>query len=163
MQLPAIIPALDTNIIVIITLVGMGLYGLIAGKQSLRILILSIYVGIVLAEQMAPVIRPLLHMLSAAQISWLLLGLPIVVFGIMGGNFKKGEKGVAIANILVGMLAGGLIISSALHLMPTSDMAATDDASFVAMILQQYHLWLLGLLPIVALILGLIRKREKTH
>jgi hypothetical protein len=161
MQFPAIIPALDTNIIVILTLVGMGLYGLIAGKQRLRILILSIYVGIVLAEQMAPAVRPLLHNLSDTQVSWLLLGLPIVIFGVLGGGGKKGDKGVAIANILVGILTGGLIISSALHLMPTSEMADLDQGSFIALILQQYHLWLLGLLPVIALVLGLMRKRER--
>jgi hypothetical protein len=162
MKFPAIIPALDTNIIVILTLVGMGLYGLLAGKLRLRILILSIYVGIVVAEQMAPSVRPLLHQLSDTQVSWLLLGLPIVIFGVFGGG-KKGDKGVGIANILVGILTGGLIISSALQLMPTSQMADLDQGSFIAMILQQYHLWLLGLLPVVALILGLLRKGEHKH
>jgi len=40
-------------------------------------------------------------------------------------------------------------------------MVAIDNESFLAMILQQYHLWILGLLPVVALLLGFMKKSEK--
>jgi hypothetical protein len=163
MHIPAVVPALNTNLIVIAILVGMGLYGLMAGKMRLRILILSVYVGVVVAEQMKGAVRPMLHMLSDGQVSWLLLAVPIVIFGVLGGSIHKGEKGVAVANMIVAILTGGLIISSALHLLPTSEMKDIDDASFIAMILQQYHLWLLGLLPLVALVLGFFKPREKKH
>jgi hypothetical protein len=156
-------PALNANIIIAATLVALGLYGLIAGKQRLRILILSVYVGIVLADQMSTIVQPFLKMISADQVSWLLLGLPIVIFGFIGVvHGKHHSKGAAIANIVVGLLTGALIVSSALHALPTSSMAAIDNDSFLAMILQQYHLWLLGLLPLVALIMGFMRN-EKGH
>jgi hypothetical protein len=158
------IPPIDTNIIIIATLVALGLYGLVGGKQRLRILILSVYVGIVLAEQMSGVVRPMLGMLGPDQVSWLLLGVPILIFGFVGVvHSKHHEKGVAIANILVGMLTGALIISSGLHLLPTSEMRAIDSNSFLATNLQQYHLWLLGLLPAVALILGFFKKSARSH
>jgi hypothetical protein len=158
------IPPLDTNIIIVSTIVAMGLYGLIAGKQRLRILILSVYVGIVLAEQMFGAVRPMLGMLGPDQVSWLLLGVPILIFGFVGMvHAKHHEKGIAIANILVGMLTGALIISSGLHLLPTSEMRAVDSNSFLAMNLQQYHLWLLGLLPVVALVLGFFKKSSRSH
>jgi hypothetical protein len=157
------LPALNTNIIIIAALLGGGFYGLLAGKQRVRILILSIYVGIVLAEQFAPVVAPVLSMLGADQVGFLLLGLPIVIFGILGGDHKKVRgRGAAIANIIIGILAGALIVSSALHLMPTSEMAAADSDSFIAMILQQYHLYILGFLPLAALVFGLM-KGEKHH
>jgi len=157
------LPAINTNIIIITILVVMGLYGLLGGKQRLRILILSVYVGIVLAEQFASVIAPSLKMLGPDQISLGLLGLPIVIFGFFGVLHKKGHsKGAAIANILVGLLTGALIISSGLLLLPTSEMTATDNSSFLALNLQQYHLWILGLLPVIALFLGMF-KGEKHH
>lgn len=157
------LPALNTNIIVIAILVVMGLYGLIGGKQRLRLLILSVYVGIVLAQQFSTVVAPTLHMLGPDQISLLMLGLPILLFGFFGVVHGKGHaKGVAIANIIVGILTGALIISSGLQLLPTSEMAAVDSSSFLAMNLQQFHLWILGLLPAVALLLGLM-KGEKHH
>jgi hypothetical protein len=157
------LPAINTNIIIIGILAVSGLYGLVGGKQRLRLLILSVYVGIVLAEQFASVVAPTLHMLGADQISMLLLGLPILLFGFFGVAHMKGHsKGAAIANIIIGILTGALIIASALHLFPTSEMSAVDSSSFLAMNLQQFHLWILGLLPVVALLFGFM-KGEKHH
>ncbi|MDB5178259.1 MAG: hypothetical protein JWN01_202 [Patescibacteria group bacterium] len=162
MTMPSI-PILNANIIVILILVAMGIYGLLAGKQRLRILILSVYVGIVLAEQLSDLVRPILHMISPEQVSWVLLAVPILIFGFIGVvHGKNHDRGATVANIIVGFLTGGLIISSALHLLPTSQMAAIDSESFIAMSLQQYHLWILGGLPIVALLLGFM-KGEKHH
>lgn len=158
------VPALNTDTIIIATLLAMGLYGLIGGKQRLRILILSVYVGIVVAEQMSGIVTPYLKFLGADQVSWLLLGLPILIFGFVGVvHAKRHSKGSAIANIIVGLLTGALIISSALHLMPTSGMEAVDNGSFLATNLQQFHLWILGLLPVVALILGFMKGKEKNE
>ena len=158
------LPALNTNIVIIAILLAMGLYGLVAGKQRLRILILSIYVGIVIAEQMATIVAPYSKLLGADQTSYLLLGLPILIFGFFGTGHKKNHnKGSAIANILVGLLAGALIISSALHLMPTSEMSGIDNGSFLATNLEQFHLWILGLLPIVAFLFGLMKGEKTSH
>jgi hypothetical protein len=159
------LPALNVNTIIIAVLVGMTLYGLVAGKQRLRILILSVYVGIVLAEQLKGAVAPHLPQLGADQVAWLLFGLPIVIFGVVGIAHKKShDKGAFIANLLVGLFTGALIVSSALRLLPTSQMAAIDNDSFLAMNLQQFHLWILGLLPVVALLLGFMRGKEhKSH
>jgi hypothetical protein len=156
------LPALNPNTVIIAVLLTAMIYGLLVGKQRLRILILSVYVGIVLAEQLASIVAPKLSMLSADQISALLLGVPILVFGLAGIAHKKNhDKGAFIANLLVGLFTGALIVSSALRLMPTSEMSAIDSESFLAMMLQQYHLWILGLLPVAALLLGLMKKGEK--
>jgi hypothetical protein len=156
------IPSINVNIIVIAALLVSALYGMLAGKQRLRVLILSVYVGVVLAEQLLDVVAPYLHGYGRDEISWMLLLLPVVIFGFFGVSHGKHERGHAIANIIVGFLAGALIISSGLRLLPTSEMSNIDSQSFVAMELQQLHLWILGLLPIVALILGFM-KGEKHH
>jgi hypothetical protein len=156
------IPSINVNIIVIAALLVSALYGMLAGKQRLRILILSVYVGIVLSEQLLDVVAPYLRSFSKDQISWMLLLLPVVIFGLFGVSHGKHERGHAIANIIVGFLTGALIISSGLRLLPTSEMSNIDSQSFIAMELQQLHLWILGLLPIVALILGFM-KSEKHH
>ena len=157
------LPALNNTVIISAIIVSAGIYGLIAGKQRLRLFILSIYVGIVLADQFASTVSPFLRVLGREQIAWLLLGVPIVIFGFFGVGHKQGhEKGAAIGNVIVGLAAGCLIISSALHAVPTSEMAAIDNSSFIALNLEQYHLFLLGGLPLVALILGAM-KGEKSH
>src|SRR5687768_9940253 len=128
------LPALNANTVIIAVLLTAMIYGLLVGKQRLRIFILSIYVGIVLAEQLSAVVAPKLPMLRATQISALLMGLPILIFGLAGIAHKKNhDRGSFIANILVGLFAGALIISSGLRLMPTSEMAAVDSESFLAM------------------------------
>lgn len=158
------LPALNINIIIIAVLITVSLYGLVAGKQRLRILILSVYVGIVLAQELAGVIAPSLTMFSRDQVIWLLFGLPILIFGMVGIAHKKDhDKGAFIANLLVGLFTGALIISSALRLLPVSQMAAIDNDSFLATNLQQFHLWILGLLPLAALMFGFMRGEKKSR
>lgn len=152
------IPAFNANTIIIVLLFVMTAYGALIGKQRLRILILSVYVGIVLAEQLGSVVSSWLPMLNTIQISGLLLGAPIVIFGLAGiAHQKNHDKGALIANLLVGLIAGALIISSALRLLPPSDLAIINDQSFLAVLLQRYHLWILGLLPVAALLLGFMK------
>lgn len=156
------LPALNSNTIIIAVLLLCGVYGALAGKRRLRVFILSVYVGIVLAEQLGSIVYPYVKPLGVDQIALLLLGLPIIFFGFTGGKHSKSEdKGTAIANIIVGLLTGALIVASALRLLPTSELATVDGDSFIAMELQQYQLWLLGLLPLVALILGSMKKPKK--
>jgi hypothetical protein len=156
------LPPLNVNTVIIAILLSASFYGLVAGKQRLRILILSVYVGIVLAEQLHSPLASRLPMLEAGQVSWLLLGIPILVFGLLGIAHKKDhDRGTFIANLIVGLFTGALIISSALRLLPTSQMAAIDNESFIATHLQQFHIWILGLLPVVALLMGMMRGNEK--
>ncbi len=158
------IPAVDPNTLIVVTLVVGGLYGLAVGKHRLKLLILSVYVGIVLAEQLGTLLAKQLSFLNIDQIHWLLLGLPILLFGFAKQHHGRThvDRGAMIGNVLVGILAGALIISSAIHLMSASELASFDNSSFLAYVLEQYHLWLLGLLPLVAVIFGLM-KGEKRH
>lgn len=155
------IPAFSPNLLIITILIVATVYALVAGKQRVRLLILSVYVGIVLAEQFSQVVKPYVGFLSLGQTSLVLLGLPILIFGLapQKSHQRAHSKGSSIANMLVGLLTGGLIVASALRLLPTSEMAAVDNDSFVAMILQQYQLWLLGGLPLVALLFGMFKSK----
>lgn len=155
---------LNVNTIIIAVIVTLSLYGLVAGKQRLRILILSVYVGIVLAERLTSLAAPSLAFLNLTQVSWLLLGLPIAIFGLAGISFHKShDKGPFIANLIVGLLTGALITSTALHLLPPSEIASLKSDSFLATNLDQFYLWLLGGLPVVALLLGLLKGKKAAH
>lgn len=160
MAIPSM-PALNSSIIAIAVILAAGVYGLVAGKQRLRILILSIYVGIVLAGAFDATVAPYLKMLGPDQISLVLLGVPIVIFGFFGVmHAKHHAKGATIANIIVGLLAGCLIVAAALHLFPTSEMTAVDNGSYIATLLQQYYLFFLGGLPVIALLLGFMKSEK---
>jgi len=154
-------PALDSSIIAIAVILASGVYGVVAGKQRLRIFILSIYVGIVMAGAFDATAAPYLKMLGPDQISLVLLSVPILIFGFFGVmHAKHHAKGAVIANVIVGLLAGCLIASAALHLFPTSEMTAVDNGSFIAMMLQQYYLFFLGGLPVIALALGFMKSEK---
>jgi hypothetical protein len=158
------LPALNVNTIIVAVLITTAIYGLIAGKNRLRVFILSIYVGIVLAGQLTNIVASKLTMLGLDQVALLLLCLPILVLGMVGVVHKKStDKGSSIANLLLGLATGALIIASALHLLPTSQMAAIDNDSFLAMMLQQYYLWILGLVPVAALVLGWSKGSKSSH
>ena len=103
-------PALDSSIIAIAVILASGVYGVVAGKQRLRIFILSIYVGIVMAGAFDATAAPYLKMLGPDQISLVLLSVPILIFGFFGVmHAKHHAKGAVIANVIVGLLAGCLI------------------------------------------------------
>lgn len=157
------LPEFNTTMIIGAGLVVGAVYGIVAGKQRLRLLILSIYVGIVLARQLVDPLLQYVHMFSRDQLSWILLGAPIVIFGFFGVMHAKNHaKGALIANIIVGLLTAALIISTVIDLLPPSEQANVNRDSYVAVNLGQAHPWLLGLLPLVAFLFGLM-KGEKTR
>jgi hypothetical protein len=61
------------------------------------------------------------------------------------------------------LLTGALIVSSALRLLPISEMSAIDNDSFLATNLQQFHIWFLGLLPVAALLMGMMKGEKRSH
>ncbi|HEY6736154.1 MAG TPA: hypothetical protein VI322_00395 [Candidatus Saccharimonadia bacterium] len=156
-----VLPALNITMLIGAGLALGAVYGIVAGKQRLRILILSVYVGIVLSQQVVDPLVPYAHGLSRDQLSWVLLGVPILIFGFFGVMHAKGHnKGALIANVIVGLLTAALIISTIVSVLPPSEQANLNRDSFLAINLGQAHLWLLGLLPVVALLLGFMRSEK---
>ena len=157
------VPAFSPNIIIIATIAGGALYGAMAGKQRLRTLILSLYVGIVLSTQLTVVAASSVHQ-SLDVVSMVLFLVPILVFGFSaGGGSKHQSKGTVIANLLVGIATGAAIAASALRLLPPSEAAALAGDTLIGSLLMQYQLWLIALLPIAALVFGLMKGKSKHH
>ena len=151
-------PALSPNLLIIAVMVGGMLYGAMAGKHRLRTLILSIYVGIVLATQFPAIIAHTIHQ-PLDLITLVLFFLPIILFGLGSGGHEHG--GELVPNLIVGLATGGLIAASALSVLPPSEAKSLTDDSLVASLLLQYQLWLLALLPIAALFFGFMKAKEK--
>ena len=157
------IPALDSNIIIIGILAVSSLYGAVAGIGRLRTLILSVFVGIVLSEQLSAISAPYLHFIGNNNVPLVLYGLPIILFGFSLGKQHGYQKDSTVAALLLGLLTGGLIVSAGLHIIPTSMAQGITDSSFVATNLSQFHLYLIAGLPIAALIGPLFKKKERSH
>lgn len=157
------LPALNPNLLIIAVIVGGALYGLLAGKRRLRVFILSVYVGIVLATEFAAIVVSSIHQ-PADLVTLALFAIPILVFGFTGGHHGRHEqKGSSIANLVIGLATGALIVASALKLLPPSEASGITGDSLIATELITYQLWLVGLLPLAALIFGMMKQKEHKH
>lgn len=134
--------------------------GMLGGRGRLRPTIMSIYIGIVLATMFAGVVQPHLNGLNLLQSSWLLLTLPVVVFGVFGG-IQNVAKGSLIVNLAFGALTGALLLSVAFMLMPLRDQQMLASQSVMAYELQRIRPWLIGLMPLTALVVGFHFHRKK--
>jgi hypothetical protein len=157
------LPAITVNIVIITALLSGATLGLFGGRRRLKPVILSVYVGIVLAGQLAAPLHPFIPGLNQTQTGWLLLSLPIIVFGLfgVGRGHKYESKGSAIANLIAGLLLGALVVAGGFSLLPLSQQSSVFGDSLLASNLHLAYPWLLGLMPVVALLLGLIKGREK--
>ena len=155
------LPAVSINIVITVALVAGALMGMLGGRGRLKPVIMSVYIGLVLATNFALVIQPYLG-LNTVQTSWILLTLTVIFFGIFGTIQNLG-KGSLIFNLIIGMLTGALLLSCAFMLMPLREQSALAGDSYMAYELQSLRPWLLGLMPLAVLLLGIHLHHKKKH
>jgi len=156
------LPAISINIVITVALVAGALMGMLGGRGRLKPVIMSIYIGLVLATNFAETVQPYLGF-SLVQSSWLLLTLPVIFFGIFG-TIRNVGKGSLVINLVIGMFTGALLLSSAFMLMPLRDQSALAGDSILAYELQYFRPWLLGLMPLAVILLGIhLHRKKKKH
>jgi hypothetical protein len=154
------LPTFSPNLIIIAAVIGSMVYGAAGGKHRLKLFILSIYVGIVMATELSAIVVSATHQ-SAELVTLGLYFLPIILFGFSGKHGKDEHNGELLPNLIVGLAAGALLAGSALKILPPSLSASLTDGSLIASLLLQYQLWFVALLPAVAFLLSLMRAKEK--
>lgn len=156
------IPSVSVDIAIITALIAGAVIGVLGGRGRLRPIILSVYVGLILGEQLAGPLKPFLFGLNQDQSAWLLFTAPILIFGFFGGRGRRhAPRGVVWVNALVGTLTGALAMAAALMLMPLAGQSVVAANSWLALNLQYSRPWLLGLMPVVALLLDFIKGHKK--
>jgi hypothetical protein len=157
------LPAFNPDTIIAIVLVAAALYGFIGGTIRVRSLILSVYVGIVLATTAAATVAPYLKSWGTLGIDLALLGLPVILFALPPHR-SHGHKGNSIINILTGLAAGAFLVVAALHVMPPSVETQTATNSLFASNLDGLYIWFVIFMPLVALLPHIMEHRHKrTH
>ena len=158
------LPAISINIVITVALVAGALMGMFGGRARLKPVIMSIYIGLVLATNFATIVQPHLFGLNLLQTSWILLILPILCVGALSTT-RNIAKGSLIFNLTIGLFTGALLLSTAFALMPLRDQSALTGDSVMAYELQVFRPWLLGLMPIAVLLLGIHfhHKRKRKH
>lgn len=155
---------LNPNTLILAIMVLVITFGVAMGRRRLLMLVLSTFVGMVLASQLSPEVVKMLPGVAEMQVRVVLLVLPIVLFGLFsGGAGKHHHKGCFLLNLIAGIVTGALIISAFLFVMPPQDLAnATNDSLFAAEIIN-FRLAILGLAPVAVLLTMMSRGEHKKH
>lgn len=157
------LPSLNPNILIIIVVALVVVYGVALGQSRLRMLVLSTFVGIVLASQLTPEIMKFAPSVPELQIRIALLALPILIFGLISGGHKSHNKGNFLLNVIAGLVAGALIVSSVLFVLPPRDLASATTDSLFASEIVNFRLAILAFAPIALLFGMAIRSKDKRH
>jgi hypothetical protein len=153
------LPTVDIDIVITIILVLSALYGAVGGASRLRNYILSTYAGIVLAQTFTAIAMTKVHGFAPDTISLGLLAAPIILFIVL--HRGHGDKGSRLVNLVLGLVAGAFITAAGLHVIALSSAISATNGSFLAMTINSYELWIIGLMPLAAIVPQLLEKARK--
>lgn len=154
------LPALNQDTIFAALLAATTLYGLVGGSNRVRSLIVSIYVGIVMAETLQSTVAPLTHGIDPNQLELILLGLPVLLFTLPWHN-SHAETGSTLLNLLAGLAAGAFLITAGLHVIAPSLSTQVASNSLIATQLGGSYLWFVLAMPLVALAPHFMKSKPK--
>jgi hypothetical protein len=154
------VPALNPDTIIAAIFAAGAVYGLVGGMVRVRSLILSIYVGIVLAETLANVVAPMTKNLGTDQIDLILLGLPVLLFALPRHRAHV-QKGNPLVNIATGLLAGVFLIVAGLHVLPPSTVTQLANGSYFVTLLSSLYIWFIVGMPFAALLPHFLQERHR--
>ncbi len=157
MELPALTPSLIIFSVIAVT----TLYSVLGGKFRLKLLVLSTFVGIVLAGTLPPFVRTYAMFLTPEQLTFVLLGLPILLFGLARGHGLH-DRGSIVPNFLGGVAAGLLLSAAALRLLPPSLIGEASGTMIVGLLDQYYPIWLVTA-PLLVAFGGFLKPHEGHH
>lgn len=168
MTLPHISLTPDVTIVAVLAL--MIVYGLVLGRNKVKTLALSIYVGLVVATELGAGFYQLLgsHHLdfgsrlspSNARLTLFILPLLILELGRREHNGRGSGKGGMIMTIILCTLAAALAVSSGLTLLEPSSLKHILASSSLASIIFKFRLWWIGLVPLAVVGENFIRNKD---
>jgi hypothetical protein len=156
------VPALNPDLLIAVVLVATTLYGFIGGSARIKALVLSTYMGIVLADTLTNIVSPYVKFLAISQVSLILMLLPILLFAIPK-HTGKGHKGNSLVNMLAGLAAGAFVATASLHVIPPSLVTQTASNSIFVTELQGLYIWFVAAMPLVAILPNMISKIGKRN
>lgn len=145
--------AVNPDLVIAAVLAGAALYAAAGGSGRLRSLILSTYVGIVLAGSLGALVSRAVPQLGAESATLGLFGLPVVIMALIHPRAAH-PNGSAVANLVFGTATGAFIAAAALHVMPPSSAQQLAGQSFLALQLSGTYLWFVAAMPVVAVLAG---------
>jgi hypothetical protein len=163
--MPFAIPAINTDAMIIATVLLAIVYAVIAGHTAIARLAASIYVGLVLASTFGGIVHAnttqAAFKISSEAARLALLALPVVLIqlGHHRVHTTKHQTHFVITSLL-GVLTAMLIIASVLlQLEPGSREAITKESNLASLI-YSLQLWWLGLVPVAIAAVAFIRPKR---
>jgi hypothetical protein len=175
MTLPHTVPQSLPNIhvspdMIIISVVLFALlYGLLLGQHKIKTFALSVYVGIVIANELGQMVYGLLTRnhwnfhgaLTPGEVRLALFMVPILLLeiGRRERRVKSHEGGMGLT-IILAVLTSALVLSSALSLLDPATRRPLVESSFLATELYNLRIWWILAVPVVVIGKSLMRHKE---
>jgi hypothetical protein len=162
------IPALSSDIIILACFALVAAYGMIAGQGSLIREAISVYVGLVLANNFGKPLHDYIQQGSSYEVNetvvrLVLLAIPIIVLQFAHPHMKSRHKPSMIITLILAVLTAMLLISSVMDQLSPIDLNRLTDESNLAAQIYNLRLGWLGLVPIVIAAAAIFRPKEKHH
>lgn len=169
-HLPHSLPSLSADAIIIGVIGLVVAYSLIVGYAALVREAISVYVGLVLANNFGPPLYVYLahgggkgYPVTQTEVQLFLLILPIVVLQFGRHHGHTAHKHSLIVTLIVALLTALLLVSSALSQLNPLSLGSTLNQSNLASWIYQFRLAWLGLVPLAIAFSALVTPRLKHH
>ncbi|HSX48499.1 MAG TPA: hypothetical protein VLF41_03305 [Candidatus Nanoarchaeia archaeon] len=155
------------DIIILVILFGLVFYGLLLGRNKIKTLAMSTYVGIVIATELGGRLADLLaskHIsgLSNNIVLIILFVAPLLIleFGRREHHGRGSKHGGMIMTLVLAVLTAALIISSGLHLLDPETRKTILQQSALATAVSGLRGWWIALVPLAVVGENFIPNRD---
>jgi len=155
------------DIIILIILGTLIAYGILLGRNKVKTLALSVYVGIVISSELGGRIADFLNKqhgshypVNAVELTLFVLPLIILELGRHEPHHRGGHRGGLAMTMVLVLLTAALIVSSGLKLLDQNTLHHILVNSALANAIFTLRLWWIGLVPIAVIGENFIRPRE---
>lgn len=153
--------SLTTDLVIIAVIVALVAYGLLMGQNKVKTLALSVYVGIVLASELGPVVARMIGGLGEDSAKLILFIAPIVILEIGRKTSARGQHAGPVMTLVLGLATAGLILSSGLHLLGEELRRDILGGSSLATLVYAARIWWIGGVPLAVVGESLVKSRNE--
>lgn len=163
------LPALTADLIILLIIVIAVMYGLLLGHSKLKTFALSVYVGLVLAQNFGKGLYELLQssnftlggILTDNAVALIVFGLPLLLLELGRKDHRRARaRGGMTMTLILCILTAALVISSGISVMNPDAIKSTLDNSTLAWQIYTFRHWWLALVPIAIIGENFIKPKD---
>lgn len=164
------LPALTADLIILLIIIIAILYGLLLGHSKLKTFALSVYVGLVLAQNFGKSLHELAvrnnfdlgGKLTDNAVALIVFGLPLLLLELGRKDHRRARhNGGMTMTLILCILTAALVISSGISVMNPDAIKNTIDNSNLAWQIYTFRYWWLALVPLAVIGENFIKPKER--